>query len=131
MLTPYENDKIETVALSQCRTCEAELRVHDKFCRRCGVRQTRSLSASTGEMYPSWCETRALASDADAYTTYSSQLIRVVTESLSARGSTQGSGLGQRRLIFTLIAIPLWMLIVMLSPLDAYAAARAAARYVE
>jgi hypothetical protein len=47
------------------------------------------------------------------------------------RATTRRPSRGLRRLVCTLITIPIWMLIVMLSPLDAYTAAKAAAGCVD
>ena len=117
----------ETTPLRQCRDCEAELLPRDKFCRRCGLRQANSYATSSNLTYFSESETRPLSGCLDGFPSYSGQLIKIVTESLSARATTQYSSRGLRRLVCTLITIPIWMLIVMLSPLDAYTAAKAAA----
>jgi hypothetical protein len=120
----------ETVGLNQCHDCGAELLDRDKFCRRCGVKQTNGYATSTDPTSLSPCETRPLTGSTGGYSSYSGQLIRIVTESLSARTTTQSPSRGFRRLVCMLITIPIWMLIVMLSPLDAYTAAKAAAECV-
>lgn len=128
MLTPQENDWIKTTALDRCCACEAESPARDKFCRRCGARRTDGFATRTDLIYSARCETRPMATSLGDYPTYSAQLIRIVTRSLSARAAAEQPGRGLRWLICTLVAIPIWMLIVMLSPLDAYTAAKAAAR---
>lgn len=128
MLTPHENDAIKTAALNRCCTCEAELLARDNFCRRCGVRQTNGFAARPDRTGSTRCETRPMTSSPSDCPSYSVQLIRIVTHSLSARTFAERPGRGLRWLICTLVAIPLWMLIVMLSPLDALTAAKAAAR---
>ena len=124
MLATHE---IETAPLRQCSTCQAELLERDKFCRRCGIRQVNSYATSTNLTHLSEGETRPLSGITEVFPSYSGQLIKIVAESLSVRAATQRSNHGLRRLVCTLITIPIWMLIVMLSPLDAYTAAKAAA----
>jgi hypothetical protein len=124
MLATHET---ETAPLRQCSACQAELLERDKFCRRCGLRQVNSYATSTNLTHLSDGETRPLSGGTEVFPSYSGQLIKIVAESLSARASTQRSNRSLRRLVCTLITIPIWMLIVMLSPLDAYTAAKAAA----
>lgn len=117
----------ETISLRNCCACGAELHDHDKFCRRCGVRQASRYATSTDLARLSECETRPLQSGEEVYQSFSGQLISIVAQSMSARATAPGGSRHLRRLVCTLITIPIWMLIVMLSPLDALAAAKAAA----
>ncbi|MEP7340404.1 MAG: hypothetical protein ABI977_21920 [Acidobacteriota bacterium] len=117
----------ETVSLKNCYVCGGEQHDHDKFCRRCGTRQANGYATSANLAGMSECETKPLEQGEEIYPTYSGQLIRIVAQGLSARAATQRSNRGLQRLICTLITIPIWMLIVVLSPLDAYTAAKAAA----
>lgn len=121
----------ETIGFRRCCRCTAELRDRDKFCRHCGVRQSHCYATSTDLAHLAHNETQSLQRCSENYTTYSGQLIRIVAESMSARTSAQNAHGWLKRLICTLITIPIWMLIVMLSPLDAYAAAKAAAGCVD
>jgi hypothetical protein len=122
--------EIETAPLKQCEGCQAELLARDKFCRRCGVRQAANYATSTNLTNLGQYETKALSGGTESFQSYSGQLIKLVAKSLSERETTEGSSCALRRLVCTLITIPIWMLIVMLSPLDAVAAAKAAAGYV-
>lgn len=134
MLTLHQPERAEnakTVTVKQCRVCAAGLRDHDRFCRRCGVAQINGYATSTDLTDLSGCETRPLTGSTAGNPSYSGQLIRIVIESLSARTTTPRPGRGSRRLVCTLITIPIWMLIVMLLPLDAYRAAKAAAQCVD
>jgi len=117
----------ETVSLRQCHACSGELHDRDKFCRRCGIRQVNSYVTSAGLACIPECETRPLGADEKVYQSFSGQLIQIVAQSMSPRVARQSGSRGLRRLVCTLITIPIWMLIVMLSPLDAYTAAKAAA----
>ena len=127
MLAAHEK---ETAPLKQCEGCQAELLARDKFCRRCGLRQAASYATSTNLTNLAQYETKALSGGTESFQSYSGQLIKLVAKSLSERETTEGSSRALRRLVCTLITIPIWMLIVMLSPLDAVAAAKAAAGYV-
>lgn len=117
----------ETVSLKQCHVCGVEQHDRDKFCRRCGIRQVSGYATAARLERMSECETRPLQRDEEVYQSFSGQLIHIVAQSMSARAAKQSGSRGGRRLVCTLITIPIWMLIVMLSPLDAYAAAKAAA----
>lgn len=130
MLTHDLNEFTETIGLKRCCACTAELRDHDKFCRRCGVRQQQGYVTSTDLAHPAEGETR-LVSRRTEHVTYSGQLIRIIADSMSAQTSARGARRGLKRVICSLIAIPIWLLIVMLSPLDAYVAAKAAAGCVD
>ena len=125
MLT--EQQPTEVLAVQECSACGTGFLKHDKFCRRCGARQPESSAAST-DPNRFWArETQLLAKRTGELQSYSAQLIRIVTENLSIKVSRRDTSRGFRRLICTLITLPIWMLIVLLSPLDAYTAAKAAA----
>lgn len=111
----------------RCRACATRLTARARFCRRCGVRQSDADTASTNLSCLVECETRPLAEDTREFQSYSGQLIKIVTQTMSARTMPLHPGRGLQRLLCTLITLPIWMLIVLLSPLDAYTAAKAAA----
>jgi hypothetical protein len=115
----------------QCHACATGVLKRDKFCRRCGARQPNHYATATELMHLAESETKPLtAVQTGEFQTYSGQLLKVVTESLAAKTATSKSSRSFQRLLCTLITPPLWMLIVMLSPLDAYVAAKTAAGYV-
>lgn len=111
----------------QCHACATRLIARARFCRRCGVRQFAADTASTNLSCLAECETRPLADDTRAFESYSGQLIKIVTQTMSARTMPMHPSRGLQRLLCTLMTLPIWMLIVLLSPLDAYTAAKAAA----
>jgi ribosomal protein L40E len=130
MITAPENT--ETVDLIECRTCGAEQHGHDKFCRRCGASQRRVIASAAGVTSdPGWIagETRPLPGTKH-YDSVSGALVNLVTEGVSTRASSLFVNRWTMLLASTLVAIPLWLMIVMLSPLDAYVAARTIARRV-
>lgn len=123
MLTPIT----EQIAEKHCHTCATALLKRDRFCRHCGVRQ---LDVNTAETYVaclSECETKPLSDRTEELHSYSGQLIKLVTQGLSPRTAAQTRNRSLRWLVCTLITLPIWMLIVLLSPLDAYTAAKTAA----
>ena len=131
-----------TVAVKACSRCDAALLERDKFCRWCGVRQSAPESAGLNSVTParidegarslSLCSTVAIAGGArtDVYRTVSGPLVNaVVTGALSAPSSEDQSAF-IKRVILALISIPIWLIIVLLSPIDAYAAVKNLARQV-
>lgn len=115
----------------QCHACATGVLKMDKFCRRCGARQSNRYNTAEEMSQLSESETRPLSEVTGELQTYSGQLLKVVTTSLASKtAATTQANRGVQRLVCTLITLPLWMLIVMLSPLDAYVAAKTAAGYV-
>lgn len=126
-------DKIETIALKRCDACSAESLDRDKFCRRCGACQDSSNDPTTGVIGSadsSDFKTRPLTGSESVRQSYSGPLVRVVTQELLERTSSLGANRWARPLVSVLVAVPLWLMIVLLSPLDTYIAAKAIAKQV-
>ena len=123
----------ETVGLLRCHSCNSEQPRPDKFCRRCGASQRPGGACLTGDTERPAQDTRPLRHPQN-YDSFSGALVTLVTEGVSARASSLSpSPAGNRwamRLAAVLVAAPLWLMIVLLSPLDAYAAARAITKRV-
>jgi hypothetical protein len=125
------NELETTVPIKACSSCSAGLLDRDKFCRWCGARQPAC--SATGPALESTSpiddsrdyRTTALASH-DVYHPISGALVNAVIHGASSHAR---SGLTSR-LILALISIPIWMIIVLLSPLDAYASAKILAERV-
>jgi len=114
----------EIVAIKQCPTCAGELLARDRFCRHCGVIQTDScVTVALTSDLPN-CETRPLGDDKAAYQSLSGALVNIVAQDLSAKSSSYCAGRGPTRLVAVIATVPIWLLIVLLSPVEAYAAAR-------
>ncbi|HWN99757.1 MAG TPA: hypothetical protein VNS63_10850 [Blastocatellia bacterium] len=126
-------DDIKTAAIRACESCAAGILDCDKFCRWCGGSQhamTTRISAATeshslGLREPS----RYLTTELPLAST--SSLRRVSGPLVSAVVATLASGPVSRprtalfaTAVATLLSFPLWLMIVLLSPLDAYAAAK-------
>jgi hypothetical protein len=66
--------------------------------------------------------------DDGQYQSISSALVRIVTQGVSNKAKLYEAGRGRKRLIAALTTLPIWLLIVLLSPMEAYAAAKAITR---
>ena len=113
-----------TVDFRLCCTCSAELREHDKFCRRCGARQTGEISPPRAITTPPVYTTSRLR--ADTSRSVSASLLNGIAAGTQA-GMAQIDSRCARGAVSVLILIPLWLMIVLLSPFDAYVTARAIA----
>ena len=120
-----------TVAVKACTSCGGGLLEYDKFCRWCGARQldllashklnsAPSMNLTPGERSP--YTTSALDQQAGLLNRVSGPLVSAVIASLA--GSPDAQSQFVKRAILALISIPIWLIIILLSPLDAYAAAK-------
>jgi len=124
----------KTVAVKACSTCDAGLLERDRFCRWCGAHQPARTSASFGaadnialSVIPA-TSVLAPATRAEVYRRVSGPLVNaVVTGALSGEARENQSRF-IKRVTLALITIPIWLIIVLLSPLDAYAVVKNLAR---
>jgi ribosomal protein L40E len=124
MFAPQGN---ETVAMKQCHSCGAELIERDKFCRRCGISQ-RLRNDSSHELQPkAECATKRFSEDVAIHQSFSGSLVTAVTTGLAQRTTALQTNRWTMRLVGALVAVPLWLMIVLLSPLEAVVAAKAIA----
>lgn len=117
----------ETAGLKFCNNCSRELREGDKFCRRCGANQngrprTEPPDATEAE---SRYRTSRLP-EADDLRRFSGSLMESLVGSVSVRTSRINNRFA-KLVVSMLAAAPLWLVIVLLSPFDAYVAARSIA----
>ena len=103
----------ETKGLEGCSHCGREPRGSDKFCRQCGTPRigvvTAKLDAPEFRVRP-----------------WSGPILNSVTRGLS--GSSLFRSRGLKRVASALIALPLWLIIIILSPIDACTAASSLAK---
>jgi hypothetical protein len=130
-----------TVAIKACTECAAGLLEQDKFCRWCGALQPRSEDRETNYKVAAPAESGAITAvpvtsalepnmRTDVYRKISGPLVNaLVTGALPSTLPEHQSPLIQR-ITLALISIPIWLMIVLLSPLDAYAAVKNLARQV-
>jgi ribosomal protein L40E len=137
----YDLAQIETKALRLCQACEAELQERDKFCRRCGARQSGPLAASHVIGQPHGTEELAHDSRPAPYATaplppiesprsFSGALAQAIAASVAANAAQHIQHRCAQKLLLALISLPIWLIIILLSPLDAYLAAKAAVQRV-
>lgn len=126
---------MSTTTFDHCANCQAAIHDHDQYCRHCGVvlEVRTALLINTGEVGER--QTNELAMPAAAYVTapftqmesrrpVSSSLLKLATAETAQAVVVRDSRL-LRRLTLLLISLPIWLMIVLLSPLDAYAATKA------
>ncbi len=113
--------EIETAGLNQCFACSVELLERDKFCRRCGVSQRLGATPVKADY-----ETRQLPG-LRLSGSFSGALITLVAQSVAEGAAPLGGNRWTMRLIGALAVIPLWLMIALLSPLEAYLAAKSIA----
>jgi len=114
----------ETVAIKQCPTCAGELLARDRFCRHCGVNQNDSCVTAALTSGLSGYETKLLNGNQAAYQSLSGALINILAQGISAKSLSYCASRGLRRVIAVIATIPIWLLIVLLAPVEAYSAAR-------
>jgi ribosomal protein L32 len=128
------NPQAITVSLKICRACGISLLASHRFCRVCGASQGQTEFVTRrhdgiSNLIPS---TRMLAPDSERKRTSTagnyrsisgSVLDSFVTSDLTAATSRLRSR-AAKRAVAAAITIPLWLMIVLLSPLDALQASR-------
>ena len=139
MIMDRMEQEARTVAVKACPDCAAALLDRDKFCRWCGALQPpaeaydinyKTAYAESGEMVVPATSTLAPNIRTDVYRKISGPLVSaLVTGALPSTLPENQSPLIQR-ITLALISIPIWLMIVLLSPLDAYAAVKNLARQV-
>ena len=116
---------IGTAALKRCHSCLADVPARDIYCRKCGTLQ-RADAITEPTLHDS--RTPRVRDDARIYQSLSEPLVNRLTQTVATRSSALRGNPSGERMVAALITIPIWLLIIMLSPLDAYAAARAVAK---
>ncbi|MFY9609420.1 MAG: zinc ribbon domain-containing protein [Blastocatellia bacterium] len=117
-----------TLAIKPCSDCGAGLTGESKFCRWCGARlsvdpdPTERLSFDTLAS-PAAYKTAPLA-PTNRYHPVSGPLVKAVAAGVPTRTSLSTTGGLTKRMLLALMAIPIWVMIILLSPIDAYASAK-------
>ena len=126
----------KTVAVKACAACCGGLLEYDKFCRWCGTRQPDllmmrdetsdlelQLSASSDSL-PLTTSRLEVGAQSNLYRRVSGPLVSAVVRGVSANTQAAPRNRFLSRAILALISVPIWLIIILLSPLDAYAAAK-------
>ncbi len=117
----------ETAGLKSCNACSRELREGDKFCRRCGANQNEMPAAAVSDAAEAESKYRtSRLPEADDFRRFSGSLMKSLAASVSVRTS-QIDNRFAKLVVSMLAAAPLWLVIVLLAPFDAYMAARSIA----
>src|SRR5262245_2730088 len=115
----YDQLYIETKDLKLCEVCCAEPLERDKFCRRCGAR----LDVSGGDSVDSSSARATAPLPQDVYTLVSGRLLAAVVSGIPSHVAPLHNRVF-KWLISALLSIPICLIILLLSPLDAYATAK-------
>jgi hypothetical protein len=120
-----------TVAVKCCSSCAGALLCSDLFCRWCGVRQPADASSGLSVGYEhSSVDLRTGPQEGGLCNRVSGPLINAVIGGMTPHVSSSARASLLRASILAVVAIPMWLMIVLLSPFDAYAAARSLARQI-
>ena len=115
--------KTEKVAGTLCCNCNRHLSVPDNVCRWCGFQQTELLPAFAREARSS--ETTVLGRNDEVVSRSISKLpMEKLTQSVALTTGSLRLNRWGALVIAVLIAIPMWLLIILLSPFDAYLSAK-------
>lgn len=130
----------QTNEIKICGACGADLLERDKYCRRCGIQQPTASEITTSNIMtnaiavggltasslinrPAAAPTSALT-EADTYHKVSGPLVEAVTVGITASAFSKSHSQLVRRSLSALLSIPIWLMIILLSPFDAYFAAK-------
>lgn len=120
---------IETKDLKLCPACMAEVRAHDRFCRLCGTEHKERSNANIEKEQVSKSLNPSRVSqnyDTNRFTAInlhhrvSGALVNAIVEGISEQSAACLNNHFTRRAIPALLLIPIWLMIILLSPLDAY-----------
>jgi hypothetical protein len=126
----YDSSQTITIAIKPCGTCGAGLVEESKFCRLCGALQRPAPSAevivSTHSDEPEPLKPFATTplSQQKLYHPVSGPLVSAVVAGVPASIPSSAASRLSKRMLLALMAIPIWVMIILLSPLDAYASAK-------
>jgi hypothetical protein len=119
-------DDAKTVAIRRCATCNRESTATDNFCRWCGANHGDDSAFAAGNADSIDRKTTLIKNDERPDKPVSSPMVGALTRIIEVKtGSLKLSRFGALALS-ALIVVPIWLLIVLLSPIDAYVSARAA-----
>jgi hypothetical protein len=112
------------MGLKYCNACSRELREGDKFCRRCGANQNGSPASVPPDATEAESKYKtSRLPEADDCHRFSGSLMKSLVGSVSVRTSRINNRFA-KLVVSVLAAAPLRLVIVLLSPFDAYVATR-------
>lgn len=119
MISSWQTERLVT---NQCPNCKRQSGAPAKFCRWCGTRCVRDSAAADTD--PHNCSTTLLADQGERLDSFSSRSLNTVRQNVALRTAPLRLNRFGVLMIAALIAIPMWLLIILLSPVDAYMAAK-------
>jgi hypothetical protein len=114
-------DQGETAGIKLCAACGYELRGRDRFCRHCGVERAEG-AASPFATVPF----AAVNPDRPI----SGPLAKAVVDGVTTGALSRCSSVALKKTVLALISIPIWMIIILLSPLDVFVIVKAATNQI-
>lgn len=129
-----ETGQIKTATVKGCVSCPGGILDSDKFCRWCGASQN-AIAASGGMSVERsaivsgvpWSYATRTIEPLDMPNNFhrvSGPLVSAVVATLATGPASHVRESFSAKAIAALLSFPLWLIIVLLSPLDAYAAAK-------
>ena len=129
-----DSGKIKTATVKGCVSCSGGILDSDKFCRWCGASQN-AMSASgaisvertaivSGVPWSYMTKAIEPLDTTNNFHRVSGPLVSAVVATIATGPASQARESFSARAIAALLSFPLWLIIVLLSPLDAYAAAK-------
>lgn len=123
-----EQNQTTTLSIKACNACGIGIIEQSKFCRLCGAPQEieidKSMSTTRPVSEPTTQFTTTRLSTGPRYHPVSGPLVKAVVSGVPANLQETTGATVSRRILLTLMAIPIWVMIILLSPLDAYASAK-------
>ena len=127
-----------------CLSCQAGLKASDRFCRQCGVTQAMADGGATsGLRNETGARAEAVTSDLIKVLTarvasetnvlprpVSRPLLQALTESVARWPTMSDNGKITRNVVTALMSAPIWLMIILLSPFDAWTATKAMTKQV-
>lgn len=117
-----ESNETTTVEIKPCPSCGAGLFEQSRFCRWCGVSLTTLLAAR--QLKPPQDYTTTRLSKQKLYHPVSGPLVSALLENVPANAQRAPAQSLSKRLLLALMAVPIWLMIILMSPLDAYTSAK-------
>jgi len=128
----YYSDQTITDAISHCQSCGSGLCIESKFCRYCGAAQEQPATSIQEHLVPignpgidplaRYVTTRITTPR--RYHPVSGPLVKAVIAGVPITTPQPRRSSLAKRMLPALMAIPIWVMIILLSPLDAYASAK-------
>lgn len=116
----------ESVTSNRCGDCNRPALAADNFCRWCGFNFSESPTLSPEIAASLIHKTTALGNEEESRRSVSARSLNTLQQGVAATTGPLRLNRFGALVIAVLIAIPMWLLIILLSPFDAYVSARTA-----